>query len=75
MRIKSSAVNEIFVNPLTRTAEVEYHNGDIYQYQNVPFKGIAQYFLNDALSLGLWVNTWLKGTDATYEFVGYNDFV
>ena len=70
----STAINNIFVNPLTRTAEVEFAGGDLYHYTNVPFRGLVEYVLNDQLSLGQWVNTWLKDGRANYEFVGYNDF-
>jgi len=69
----STAVNNIFVNTLTRTAEVEFNKGDIYHYENIPFRGLVEYVCNPRLSIGLWVNTWLKNSPTTYEFVGYQD--
>jgi len=69
----STAVNNIFVNPLTHTAEVEFNNGDLYHYENIPFRGLVEYVVNLDLSIGQWVNTWLKNSPTTYEFVGYQD--
>ena len=74
--IDSDCVNNIFVNPLTRTADVEYNKGDVYHYENLTPSAIINYFLmSPASSYGEWVNENLlnirKNGNTTCEFVGY----
>ena len=74
---ESSCVNNMFVNVLTRNAVIEYKDGSIYNYDNVPFAGLFEY-AKGLKSVGSWVNTYLLNTNfnakgVTCEFVGIND--
>ena len=74
---ESSCVNNMFVNVLTRNAVIEYKDGSIYNYDNVPFAGLFEY-AKGLKSAGSWVNTYLLNTNfnakgVTCEFVGIND--
>ena len=74
---ESSCVNNMFVNVLTRNAVIEYKDGSIYNYENVPFAGRFEY-AKGLKSVGSWVNTYLLNTNfnakgVTCEFIGYND--
>ena len=74
---ESSCVNNMFVNVLTRNAVIEYKDGSIYNYENVPFAGLFEY-AKGLKSVGSWVNTYLLNTKfnakgVTCEFIGYND--
>lgn len=74
--IESNCVNNIFVNPLTRSATVEFKNGSIYNYEGISFRGLVEYFLmSDAGSYGEWVTQFLTyNENVGCEFVGFNDY-
>ena len=74
--LNSDCVNNIFVNPLTRTADVEFQDGSVYHYEKLTASAIINYFLlSEASSYGEWVNDNLlnirKNGNTTCEFVGY----
>ena len=75
--IDSECVNNIFVNPLTRSCDVEYKKGDVYHYENLSPSAVINYFLmTPSSSYGEWVNEYLlnirkNGRNQTCEFVGY----
>ena len=74
---ESTCVNNMFVNVLTRNAIVEFKDGSIYSYDNIPFAGLFEY-AKGLKSVGNWVNTYLLNTKfnakgVSYEFLGYND--
>ena len=74
--LNSDCVNNIFVNPLTRSADVEFQDGSVYHYENLTPSAVINYFMMSAAnSYGEWVNKYLLDTrfngNTTYEFVGY----
>jgi len=70
---ESSCVNNMFVNVLTRNAIIEYKDGAMYSYENVPFRGLFEY-AKGLKSAGKWVNTYLLNDENTAcEFIGYSD--
>ena len=71
---ESTCVNQIFVNPLTRSANVEFKDGGIYNYEGISLKGLRKWLLrSEATSVGQWINQYLKTPKVSYEFVGYSD--
>ena len=74
--INSECVNNIFVNPLTRSCDVEFRDGSVYHYENLTPSAVINYFMMSvSSSYGEWVNKYLldnrfKG-NVTCEFVGY----
>jgi hypothetical protein len=52
----SSFVRQIQVNPLMGWADVVYHDGTRYEYDNVSRRAILNLMFNHNLSLGFWVN-------------------
>ena len=74
--IDSECVNNIFVNPLTRSCDVEFNKGDVYHYENLSPSAVINYFLmTPSSSYGEWVNKYLLDNrfngNTTCEFVGY----
>ena len=79
----SDCLEHMFVNPLTRSADVQFQDGSIYHYENISLKGCVEYVARSITSsLGGWVNEYLvnpafpvnsgvQGT--TYEFIGFSD--
>ena len=69
----SDCVNNIFVNPITRTATVEFRDESIYEYTGVPFKALLRWaVMSPADSVGEWVNEYLVG-NCDYQLIGYED--
>ena len=63
----------MFVNVLTRNAVIEFHDGSIYNYENLSFRGLFEY-AKGIKSCGQWVNTYLLNDEGVEcEFIGYND--
>lgn len=65
--VASSNVASIGYDAQTETLEVEFHNGTIYQYFNVP-QGLYDQLCN-ASSKGVFLNTYIRNAFA-YSRVG-----
>ena len=57
-RVDSTAVNSVGYDPATRTLEIEFAEGRIYQYFGVPRDEYQALLTSD--SIGTYVNTILK---------------
>ena len=74
LNVKSSAVNQLYVDELERIAQVEFKNGGKYTDFDVAVDAIRE-LLYDAkpdTSIGQWVNNNLLNTERTYKF-GFTD--
>ena len=58
--INSTAADSIHVDAITGTASVLYKDGSIYRYENVSRRAIIKFILDDARSLGKFINNVLK---------------
>ena len=68
--VNSTACDSIHVDAMTGSASVLYKNGDIYNYTNVSRRAIIKFIMDDARSLGKFVNNVLKSvrTDAQHRW-------
>ena len=58
--VNSTAADSIHVDAITGTASVLYKDGNIYSYTNVSRRAIIKFMLDDARSLGKFINVVLK---------------
>ena len=67
--INSTAADSVHVDAITGTASVLYKDGSIYRYTNVSRRAIIKFILDDARSLGKFINNVLKAerVDAFYR--------
>ena len=68
--VPSTAVDSVHVDAITGTASVLYKDGSIYRYTNVSRRAILKFIVDDARSLGKFINNVLKAerVDAFYRF-------
>jgi len=67
--INSTAADSVHVDAISGTASVLYKDGSIYRYTNVSRRAIIKFILDDARSLGKFINNVLKAerVDAFYR--------
>ena len=58
--VASTAADSVHVDAITGTASVLYKDGSIYRYENVSRRAIIKFILDDARSLGKFINVVLK---------------
>ena len=58
--INSTACDVLYVDALTGTAAVLYTDGSYYKYTNVSRRAIIKFLMDDARSLGKFINNVLK---------------
>ncbi len=58
--VNSTACDSIHVDALTGTASVLYKDGGIYNYTNVSRRAIMKFIIDDARSMGKFINNVLK---------------
>lgn len=58
--VASTCADSVHVDAITGTASVLYKDGSIYRYSNVSRRAIVKFILDDARSLGKFVNVVLK---------------
>ena len=58
--INSTCADSVHVDAISGTASVLYKDGNIYHYTNVSRRAILKFILDDARSLGKFVNNVLK---------------
>ena len=58
--VNSTAADAIYVDALTGKAVVAYADGSIYRYTNVSRRAIVKFMLDDARSMGKFINKVLK---------------
>ena len=66
--VNSTACDSIHVDALTGTASVLYKNGDIYRYTNVSRRAIMKFIMDDARSLGKFINNVLLTARVRCEY-------
>ena len=68
--VNSTAADTLYVDAITGTASVLYKDGSIYTYTNVSRRAIIKFILDDARSLGKFINNVLKAerVNAEYRF-------
>ena len=75
--VNSTACDSIHVDAIAGTASVLYKNGDIYRYTNVSRRAIIKFIMDDARSIGKFVNNVLKceRVNSQYQYARhYNAF-
>ena len=67
--INSTAADSVHVDAITGTASVLYKDGSIYRYTNVSRRAIMKFIIDDARSLGKFINNVLKAdrVDGAYH--------
>ena len=58
--VPSTCADSVHVDAITGTASVLYKDGSIYRYTNVSRRAIIKFILDDARSLGKFINVVLK---------------
>ena len=58
--VPSTCADSVHVDALSGTASVLYKDGSIYRYTNVSRRAIIKFMLDDARSLGKFINVVLK---------------
>jgi len=58
--VASTCADSVHVDAITGTASVLYKDGSIYRYTNVSRRAIVKFILDDARSLGKFINNVLK---------------
>ena len=58
--VNSTCADSIHLDVVNGTASVLYKDGSIYRYSNVSRRAILKFILDDARSLGRFVNTYCK---------------
>ena len=66
--VPSTAVDSVHVDAITGTASVLYKDGSIYRYSNVSRRAIIKFILDDARSLGKFINVVLKQQRVAGEY-------
>ena len=58
--VNSTACDSIHVDAISGTASVLYKDGGVYRYYNVSRRAIIKFILDDARSMGKFINNVLK---------------
>ena len=58
--VNSTACDSIHVDAMSGTASVLYKDGGIYNYTNVSRRAIIKFIMDDARSMGKFINNVLK---------------
>ena len=58
--VASTAADSVHVDAITGTASVLFKDGSMYNYTNVSRRAIIKFILDDARSLGKFINVVLK---------------
>ena len=56
VNINSTACDSITLNPLKGVAYVQFNDGSFYRYANVSRRAIIKFLIDDARSLGKFIN-------------------
>jgi len=59
----SDAVDVMFANPVTGTVEILFMTGHAYKFKNVSRRAIFKFIIDDARSIGKFINNVLKSDD------------
>ncbi len=60
VHVQSTSLKRVGYDPATRTLEIEFHDGDVYQYFNVP--AVVHRDLLNASSIGQYFSFFIKTT-------------
>ena len=66
--VASTCADSIHVDAVAGTASVLYKDGSIYRYSNVSRRAIVKFILDDARSLGKFINVVLKQQRVDSEY-------
>jgi hypothetical protein len=64
----STAITELWVDPIKGLADVMYSNGHMYTYSNVNKSALLNVMINKSISLGKWVNKNCKAEGVTCQW-------
>ena len=67
--VNSTACDSVHVDAITGTASVLFKNGDLYSYKNVSRRAIIKFIMDDARSMGKFVNNVLLTNRANAHYV------
>ena len=67
--VNSTACDSVHVDAISGTASVLFKNGDLYSYKNVSRRAIIKFMMDDARSLGKFVNNVLLTNRANSQYV------
>ena len=68
--VNSTAADSISVDVISGTASVLYKDGSIYRYSHVSRRAIFKFIMDDARSLGKFINNVLKQSRVVTEYHG-----
>ena len=68
--VNSTAADSISVDVVSGTASVLYKDGSIYRYSHVSRRAILKFIMDDARSLGKFINNVLKQSRVVTEYHG-----
>ena len=66
--VNSTACDSVHVDAISGVVSVLYKNGNIYRYTNVSRRAIMKFIMDDARSMGKFVNNILKQSRVTTEY-------
>jgi len=67
--VASTAADSVHVDAITGTASVLYKEGVMYSYTNVSRRAIIKFIMDDARSLGKFINNVLKAKRVNASYV------
>ena len=66
--VNSTCADSVYADAVTGTVSVLYKDGAIYNYTNVSRRAIVKFILDDARSLGKFINNVLKAQRVNAEY-------
>ena len=67
--VASTCADSVHVDAVTGTASVLFNDGSIYRYTNVSRRAIIKFILDDARSLGKFINNVLTAERVRYQYL------
>ena len=67
--VASTAADSVHVDAISGTASVLFKNGDLYRYNNVSRRAIIKFMMDDARSLGKFINNVLLADRVDAQYV------
>ena len=67
--VASTCADSVHVDAVTGTASVLFNDGSIYRYTNVSRRAIIKFILDDARSLGKFINNVLTADRVRYQYL------
>ena len=67
--VNSTAADSVHVDAISGTASVLFKNGDLYRFNNVSRRAIIKFMVDDARSLGKFINNVLLADRVDAQYV------